>query len=170
MDNLLLVENILSNKQCDELIDKFSTNLNYLELDSHLNYGFYDAVNGSCSVLDELKINLVERYKEKFPAINMTNDKWTVESWRFKHFPPNYCFKDWHQEHTTKYSFAIAAILVYLSNHDCGTEFYATGEVIKSRKGRAIMFPAFWTHTHRGQLCPDQKDRYIMSAYINLLG
>lgn len=30
------------------------------------------------------------------------------------------------------------------------------------------LFPAFWTHTHRGQLCPDNKLRYVMSAYVTL--
>ena len=31
------------------------------------------------------------------------------------------------------------------------------------------MFPAFWTHTHRGQPCPENKYRYILSAYVNLI-
>ena len=62
----------------------------------------------------------------------------------------------------------ILSILVYLSNHNCGTEFY-NGKVIKSVKGRALIFPAFWTHTHKGQPCPDNKYRYILSAYVNLI-
>ena len=58
----------------------------------------------------------------------------------------------------------VLSILVYLSDHNCGTEFY-NGFTIKSVKGRAMVFPPYWTHAHKGQPCPDKKFRYILSAY-----
>ena len=52
----------------------------------------------------------------------------------------------------------------YLSDHNCGTEFY-NGCMVKSVKGRSLLFPPYWTHAHKGQPCPDNKERYILSAY-----
>ena len=56
--------------------------------------------------------------------------------------------------------------MIYLSTHDCGTEFW-NGDIIKSEKGRLVMFPAAYTHIHRGQKCPDNNNRYLVGGYIN---
>ena len=29
------------------------------------------------------------------------------------------------------------------------------------------MFPAYFTHTHRGQACPHNKDRYMLGGYFH---
>jgi hypothetical protein len=55
-----------------------------------------------------------------------------------------------------------------LSDNNCGTEFYE-GATIISKKGKVLLFPAYFTHTHRGQLCPEFKDRYILGGYANFV-
>ena len=167
MDNLLILEDVLSKDECDNLI-KSNTDLIVEDLHSYHNYEFKDLDEW---YNDELFVRItdkiIEDYKIKFPSINMTPFAWHLTSWRFKHFPKDHAFNAWHCEHSGRNPFRIACILVYLSDHDCGTEFYANGEVVKSKAGRAIIFPAAWTHMHRGQYCPEKKDRYIMSAYID---
>ena len=169
IDNLLVLDSALTAEQCDMLIELGSLNLDKSDLESHLGYEFYEwKMWNTNTIIRPLADLVVQKYRTQFPAINYTETLWGVGDWRFKHFPPGYCFQDWHQEHSVENSLRIACILVYLSDHDCGTEFLATGETIKSVKGRAIMFPTSWTHTHRGQLCPENKSRYIMSAYVYL--
>ena len=67
---------------------------------------------------------------------------------------------------TSSFDIKILGLMIYLSTHKEGTEFYS-GEVIKSEKGKAIIFPAFWTHLHKGQKC--SKDRFIVGGYFNLI-
>lgn len=40
-------------------------------------------------------------------------------------------------------------------------------KVIKSEIGKVVLFPAFYTHTHRGQVCPENKNRYIITGYFS---
>ena len=46
-----------------------------------------------------------------------------------------------------------------------GTEFF-NNEVIQSELGKVVLFPAYFTHTHRGQVCPEKKDRYLLTGYL----
>ena len=48
------------------------------------------------------------------------------------------------------------------------TLFY-NKKVIKSEIGKLVIFPSYFTHTHRGQKCPDKKNRYIITGYVNFL-
>ena len=36
---------------------------------------------------------------------------------------------------------------------------------VRTKSGRGIMFPAYFTHTHRGSICNKGLDRYIISGY-----
>lgn len=169
IDNLLILDNSLTREQSETLIEIGSKSLDKTDLESHLGYEFYEWETWNTdSIIRPLTDLIIQEYRTRFPAINYTETLWGVGDWRFKHFPPGYSFQDWHHEHGFDNPLRIACILVYLSDHNCGTEFLATGETIKSITGRAIIFPTSWTHTHRGQVCPDNKSRYIMSAYVYL--
>lgn len=169
IDNLLVLDNVLSKNQCETLISLGSAKLNNSDLASYLGYEYYEWKNWKIDpIIRPLTDLIVQEYRNKFPAIECTATLWGIGDWRLKHFPPGYAFNKWHHEHDYSNPTRIACILVYLSDHDCGTEFLSTGEVIKSVAGRAIMFPTSWTHTHRGQVCPDNRSRYIMSAYAYL--
>ena len=169
MDNLLVLDHALTKEECTELIDIGSKTLINTSLETTLGYEYTEWKNWSTdSIIRPLTDLLVQKYIEKFPAITYTETLWGIGDWRFKHFPPGYSFNKWHSEHDYINSTRIACILVYLSDHDCGTEFLSSQKIIKSVTGRAIMFPTSWTHTHRGQVCPENKSRYILSAYAYL--
>lgn len=164
MEKTLIIDNALTQAECDYLINE-STPLMGDELPSPWNYRFYDF-----PLYHSLNIKLgnfiVSEYVNRYPEINYTYNTWYLEHFRIKVFRPGKYYDDWHSEqgyHIPR----IASVLVYLSDHDSGTEFY-NGEVILSKKGRAAIFPAFWTHAHRGHPCPQQKERFIMTSYIVL--
>jgi hypothetical protein len=165
MDNILVIDKVITPEGCNNIIDSYKGSLNSEMLDTHLGYEFCNITNNPA--LEILSNSIIKEYIKHFPDIELTADPWVCYEFRLKHFPPNYYFKEWHSEHSFKNPYRIACIMIYLTDHDCGTEFY-DGEVIKSVPGRAVVFPAFWTHTHRGQPCPNGKDRYILTAYINI--
>ena len=77
---------------------------------------------------------------------------------------PKNSFDHWHSEHSVNSPLRILALQIYLSSHKCGTKFYRY-KTIKSEKGRLAIWPAYFTHTHKGQVCPDNLNRFILSGY-----
>jgi hypothetical protein len=170
IDNTLIIDNALTNSECDTLIEEFSKDMRQEALNTRLNYEYNQfGPEYNNEILNSLVSRSFSEYKKTYPTIDMTRDKWQLQSWRFKRFPPGKAFSAWHSEHETANPYRILCCLLYLSDHNCGTEFHATGETVLSKKGRIMIFPAFWTHVHRGQVCPDNKERFIMSAYVDLL-
>lgn len=169
MDNLLILDNALTPEECRSLIESQENNLKTDLKNTYLNYEYADMFDHeSHPILGPLTKRIVTAYVDRFPAIKYTVDRWFVDGWRIKVFKEGRSFEAWHQEHTADFPLRIACVLVYLTDNNCGTEFMATGDVIGSKQGRAIMFPTSWTHTHRGQRDPDNKDRWIMSVYAHL--
>ena len=161
-DFTLIQDNFLSNNECDELVEKYK-NLTS-EFDNN-KYGYSSYFTNNITFSDQLK-KLIDTYTEAFKESALTPYPWVLKELRFKWFKPGNWFKDFHCEHGYDNNKRVLNFMIYLSDHNCGTEFY-TGEVIKSVKGRAVMFPAYFTHLHRGQPCPDNHDRYIMGGYFN---
>ena len=166
-DWILTRDNVFSEQECDELINlykpssKFDGNdikyYSFLELDP--NKFKYD-----------YKINyLLEEYVRQYPEAGKTASVWTMTTMRFKHFRPGESFYNWHSENSMTYPYRVLALQIYLSNHNCGTEFSGYDKTIMSVKGRATLFPAYFTHTHKGHICPEKKDRYIITVYVNFV-
>ena len=166
MNNICIIDKSLSNEECDLLIDEFLPKLEG-SVRAFWNYSFYD-VSFDNKILNKLTSNIIEIYKNKYPEVNYTHEKWSTQNFKFKVFEPGNYYDSLHSEQSSENA-RILSILVYLSDHNCGTEFH-DGTMIKSVKGRSLIFPAFWTHAHKGQPCPDKKRRFILSAYATLDG
>ena len=158
-------DNALSVDECDELINTSKSSMGE-KLSSPWNYSFYDFPKEN-ELLASVGTKLVSEYVQLYPEINLTFNRWYLEPFRIKKFKPGEYYDDWHSEQGFNLP-RIASVLVYLSDHNCGTEF-CDNEIVYSKKGRAMIFPASWTHTHRGQPCPENKPRFIMSSYIVLM-
>jgi len=156
-------DNFLTQKECKQIIKKYKKICTSESLGTYLNYNHID-IQLDQYWADKL-FNLLDKYAKKYDGINII-EPWAIDNVRFKHFPKNYSFDKWHCEQTSNYPYRIIGILIYLSDHEEGTEFYHENKTIKSKAGRAIVFPATWTHIHRGQ--KTKKDRYLLSAYAFL--
>lgn len=165
MDNTLVLDKAITLEGCQEIINKYQSFLIKDKLDSHLGYEYYDIIDSPA--LGILAQSIMNKYIEYFPDINLTADPWDTYTFRLKHFPPGYSFSSWHSEHNFQNPYRIASIMIYLTDHQTGTEF-TNGEVIRSVPGRAVVFPTSWTHTHRGQVCPEGKSRYVLTSYVNI--
>lgn len=158
-------DNLFTDLTCKNFIKKFKnkTQSNYSKVG---NYFFYDF--DYRLIENEVEI-LVQEYRNHYPVIDMFKDRWQFSSPRFKHFPPGHAFSHWHCDHTAENPLRIAAILIYLTSHQTGTEFLTQNKTIQAQTGRAVMCPTSYTHIHRGELCPDKIDRYIISTYATLI-
>jgi prolyl 4-hydroxylase len=60
--------------------------------------------------------------------------------------------------------------MTYLNDvHDGGgTEFFYQKTITPARKGLTLIWPADWTHTHRGVVSPTE-DKYIITGWFNFV-
>ena len=61
--------------------------------------------------------------------------------------------------------------MTYLNDVDDGgeTEFLYQDVKTKAVKGKTVIFPVEWTHTHRGIPSPTQ-DKYIITGWFSFKG
>ena len=57
--------------------------------------------------------------------------------------------------------------MTYLNSvEDGGTEFKYQNLITPAKKGLTLIWPAQWTHTHRGQIS-GTKEKYIVTGWFN---
>lgn len=166
LDFILIKDDILNKNECEIIINYFKNKTDEKVING-INYALFKEDDYKILNFLEFKIKLLfDEYIKIYPQLKYTKEGFIANEFRFKHFKPGNFFKDWHSEHSIENNKRLLCLQIYLSNHNCGTEFY-NGQTILSKEGRAMMFPAYFTHTHRGQICPDNKDRYILGGYAN---
>jgi hypothetical protein len=171
---IYIKDNFFSEIECDQIINKFNNNLK-----KGLKYtGYsYNKLLLDKFVLDQDFLNFFKKiflkelnsYKKLYPEIDLTASYWDLNELTFKKFNKGDCFSNFHSEHSLKHSNRILSIQVYLSTHKCGTQFYRNKKLILSKKGRLAIFPAYFTHTHKGQVCPENMERFILTGYVNFV-
>ena len=83
--------------------------------------------------------------------------------------PPNQGYHGWHQDwavHSPDFSRRILVGMIYLNDVDEGgeTEFYHQEVKIKPTQGTMVVWPAFFTHAHRGNR-PISNTKYIINKW-----
>ena len=133
-----------------------SCNVDYSEFDSRIGQYFQH--------LDrQIKV-----YFNKFERSHMPcriTDKFNIQ-W----YPPGGGYKVWHFERTEK-RHSVKRHLVWMTyltdNPDGGTEFLYQDLYVPAEKGKTLIWPAEWTHTHRSR--PDTKyEKMIITGWVEL--
>jgi len=173
-------------KQCDELIDFFHTHPELLtkghitrlgkkfvdkdvkdSLEFSIHWGHHDGIIGKYRKnLHECMLNYIEKYKEVF-----TLPKFDVrEYYNFQYYEKNGGFKPWHFETGSVSNIDRCFVfMTYLNDvEDGGTEFKYQKLITPAKKGLTIIWPAYWTHTHRGQIS-NTKNKYIITGWYRYM-
>tara|TARA_B100001109_G_C18683766_1_gene389983 strand:+ start:157 stop:678 length:522 start_codon:yes stop_codon:yes gene_type:complete len=153
-------DDVFSLDECNQIISDYKPKTSY---DENTRYSYANIE--SFDYIDKL-MSTVFNYISEYPEINLIASKFGLTNIRFKHFKPGNSFNIWHSEHCITHAYRVLSVQLYLSEHNCGTKFY-NGDYIQSKVGRVAIFPAYFTHTHKGETCPDRKDRYIITSYIS---
>lgn len=76
----------------------------------------------------------------------------------------------WHAEYSKSMPYRILSVLVYLNDVEEGgeTEFLFQRKRIKPKAGTAVIFPAYFTHPHRGNP-PLSNNKYILSSWYEFI-
>ena len=99
-------------------------------------------------------------------------DSWgMVEPINIQKYLKNGGFKKFHSE---KFGSSIAlkrhlVFMTYLNDvEDGGTSFKYQGIDIPAKKGLTLIWPAYWTHTHKG-IISKTKEKYIVTGWLNFI-
>ena len=160
-----IFDSVITEKDCKDLIKKYKK-ISKKEKIKFLNYSYVD-IDINQFPHNKKIFECIEKYKEDHPEINLTHSYWGLTNLRFKFWKKGECFNDFHSEHCFTFPNRILSFQIYLTNHNCGTEFYDKN-VIKSKAGRFCLFPAYFTHTHKGQ-ADLKKDRCIITGYFEFV-
>jgi hypothetical protein len=161
-DFIFTRDNVFNLQECKKLIKTYKKNL---KLHNIINYYYNDISIKEFKFLDRLS-KLINIYIKTYPEINLTPSFWALDTLKFKLFKKGQSFKNYHSEVGLPTPYRVLSLQIYLTNHKCGTEFYRSKKIIESKIGRVCIFPAYFTHTHRGQI-DLKKERSIITGYYS---
>jgi len=160
-----LVEHYISNgliikeEKASHKIDHYPINFN-----NDVSYNILSGDNLSLEFLPKIK-DYVDDYLKKFSVLGQ--EKLLIYDTKAKKIPIGGGFHNWHYENTgLQVSARKLVIQLYLNTIEEGgeTEFLYINKRIKAEQGRLLIFPAAFTHTHRGNP-PIGQDKYIVSTW-----
>jgi hypothetical protein len=166
---------------CDEIIDFYNNSKNKHE--GATTKGVDHSVKKSSDVCihwqnDEIArkyisaLNLpTTQYIEEYSFCNHYSAWSVTETINIQHYLPNGGYYKWHTERSSSVAPIASrhlAFMTYLNDvQDAGeTEFYYQKIKVKPKKGMTLIWPADWTHTHRGVPSPTE-DKYIITGWFN---
>ena len=178
MNFIEIYDEALPLDNCDKLIEYFNNNPqaagrvgNRALLPDHkksieLNDSLFSLHPLSYQLISSTLKEYTDKYVEKYiPLQHM--EKWGVDDeFTLKKFEgEDEGYKVWHTEHCITYPDRILVWMFYLNDAQSGTQFYNYPK-IESKKGRLVIWPAGWTHYHKG-VTPNKGIKYITSGWYS---
>jgi len=167
---------------CEELIDYFNYNKKYAErgslgsgvdenikksLDLNISEGNFDNI---IKVYRILLQSILQKYVEKYPNVSDAARFNIMTGYNLQYYEPNQGFKGWHFENTGDMdSFHRHLVfMTYLNDvENGGTEFQEYPNIQNNaEQGLTLIWPAGWTHTHRG-IISDKSEKYILTGWYS---
>lgn len=118
----------------------------------------------------DMLVKCAGEYIEEYPYCNNGAEWGLAEPLNIQHYAPGEGFYAWHTERSfpdipagTRH----LAWMTYLNDVDegGGTEFYHQKYKTTARKGKTVIWPVDWTHTHRGEVAPNEH-KYIITGWF----
>ena len=90
---------------------------------------------------------------------------------QIQRYLPGQAYYDYHTERTGAVGYQSARHLVFMTylntvTNQGGTEFPQQQTVLTPTRGLTVIWPADWTHTHRGIASPTQT-KYIVTGWFS---
>ena len=164
-------DDLLSKDECKTITQWFLDNKQLKKEEERVGYWYadhlhYEEIPSELQPMVRAICSLKDSYVSHYPESDMLPDSWVLPSVRFKWWKPGDYYKSWHSEHNSTRPNMILGFMIYLSDNDCSTEFMRYDNV-ETKAGRGLMFPTFFTHTHRGSVCKKGLDRFALSGYYH---
>jgi hypothetical protein len=116
--------------------------------------------------LEVLWKKIMPVYVDKFSILQ--DKSYKVEQIKMKKIVPGGGFHQWHYEALGEDSKRKIVVQLYMNNIDEAgeTEFLYQNTRIIPKKNKLLIWPADWTHTHRGNPPIGTTDKYILTTWL----
>jgi prolyl 4-hydroxylase len=113
----------------------------------------------------------VENYLTLYPWSGAYSQWKVIEDVNIQHYKPNEGFFAWHTERTgpqPPITYRHLVFMTYLNDITDGgeTEFFHQNIKYTPKKGNTLIWPADWTHTHRG-IPSSTQEKYIATGWFS---
>ena len=182
-DQIGIYENVFSKEYCDHLIDlgekHISTHGKYRDLhpkfvidDVHLSLGRVISKKSENHLWEGLT-NCVALYRGKYSQFDAIDEgQYRFNDMKWQKTKPFQGYNVYHSEYVPhgRENLRWGVYTVYLNDIEEGgeTEFLYQGYRLSPKTGTVCIFPAYFTHTHRGNP-PFKKDKYIVTGWMEFL-
>ena len=108
------------------------------------------------------------QYEQRFPQLQKS-EPWQILSMKVQRTLPEQGYHSWHYESdTADNSRRVCAFTLYLNTVDAGgeTEFLHQQTRVSAQKARLVIWPASFTHAHRGNPPLAGTTKYILTGWV----
>mgnify|MGYP001346449018 FL=1 len=187
IDHIGIYENAFTSDECDELISKFNTSIDN-SYTSDGKHQFDSGIQGRDDfqfflehINDRLAVNVMtaitkrglERYMDSYPELR-NGDALGLYTVKMQRTDAGGGYHVWHSEDCAyDCRDRVVVWMVYLNDvpveNGGATEFIYQKLSIQPKKGTLVLWPATYTHTHRGGFLTGEISKYIATGwYIRL--
>ena len=114
-------------------------------------------------------LECLDLYHEEYGTA-LDGKKLEIHEMKVQEVKPGGGYHIWHSEHGLSFPYRTLATMTYLNTFPKGdgeTEFLQQGIKIVPKQGMALIWPASFTHTHRGNP-PYSQNKYTITSWFNL--
>ena len=180
-DHILHKKGVLSQDDCDQIINYFESHEElhfegYVDggvnpekkIDTELGLYFYDKFSWVQNYLAQC----VEEYKKEYPYVDRV-ELWNIDpGFKIQRYKPNEGYFVAHCENAgpdpdnKNADRRLLAWMIYLNDVREGgyTEFLTQNRKFQPRRGDILIWPAYFTHPHRGIVSKTEK-KYILTGW-----
>tara|TARA_A100001201_G_scaffold130147_1_gene115797 strand:- start:132 stop:653 length:522 start_codon:yes stop_codon:yes gene_type:complete len=157
---------------CDDLLNYYSKNIEYksnrTDIKHTIEVQFFNDSN-SKTILNFFK-KLNECVNKYFKKYNLNSDVRTSIVNKIQHYKTNTGFTNLHYERNYEFYRRQLVYMLYLNTivEGGGTEFPYQKISLKAVKGDLIIWPADFTHPHRG-IISKTEEKYIVTGWFELI-
>ena len=111
------------------------------------------------------------QYTDKYNYLNTLNKSsyWRLcPQYNIQRYNEGEGFFSLHNEQSGSYPYRLLAWMVYLNDAASGTEFPYQDMIVSPLAGRTVIWPAGWTHPHKG-VTPNVGVKYIATGWFYTL-
>lgn len=168
---------VISPDLCRALIQDFINKKNHWNK-AHTTRGYYlvSSHDMSPTLLQAYEMSLdevVKKYTYYFPYTKEGMCAWARDpNYNFQYYEPGSSYSNWHCENNgePRYQTRHLAFMTYLNTVENGgqTHFLHQNLMIKPEIGLTLVWPAAFTHTHRG-IPAKTEEKYITTGWYNFI-